>query len=94
MPGLASNEGDGAVLRAEVGEKVVEAEKCKAVLWGKPVAESSGIRVGEVRPGVEGSAAEAVKRARGVAARGNAETDGFLKEGLRPAALECDGGEG
>ena len=33
---------------------------------------------GEVRPGVEGSAAEAVESLGGVAARGDAEADRFL----------------
>ena len=77
-----------------VGEGVVEAEESELVLWGKPVAESGGVCVGEVRPGVECSAAEAVESAGGVAAGGDAEADGFLEDGLWPAALECDGEEG
>ena len=73
---------------------MVEAEKSELVLGGKPVPGSGGVGVGKVSPGVEGSAAEAVESAGGVAARGNAEADGFLEDGLRPAALEGEGKEG
>ena len=57
------------------------------------MAESGGVCEGEVRPGVEGSAAEAVESLGGVAARGDAEADRFLENGLWPAALECEGEE-
>ena len=94
MPGLARDVGDGGVLRAVVGEGVVEAEESELVLWGKPVAESGGVCVGEVRPCVECSAAEAVESAGGVAAGGDAEADRFLEDGLWPAALEGEWEEG
>ena len=45
------------MLRTEVREEVVEAEESVLVLGGKPVTESGWIGVGEVSPGVEGSAA-------------------------------------
>ena len=70
-----------------------EAEKSELVLGGKPVPGSGGVGVGEVSPGVEGSAVEAVESAGGVAARGNAEADRFLENGLWPAALEGEGEE-
>ena len=66
MPRLAGDERDGGVLRAVIGEKVVKAEECESVLGGKSVTESGGVCEGEVRPGVEGSAAEAVESAGGV----------------------------
>ena len=72
----------------------MEAEKSELVVGGKPVPESGGVGVGEVRPGVEGSSAEAVKGVGGVAARGDAEADRFLEDGLRPAALKCEREEG
>ena len=69
---------------------MVEAEKSELVLGGKPVPGSGGVGVGEVSPCVEGSASEAVKGVGGVAARGDAEADRFLEDGLRPAALKCE----
>ena len=57
LPGLAGEvEGEG-VLKAGVWEGVGEGEKGEAVVLGKPVAGAGGVRVCEVGPCVDGSAA-------------------------------------
>ena len=60
LPGLAGEvEGEG-VLGAVVWERVREGEKGEAVVWGEPVTGACGVRVCEVGPCVDGSAAEAM----------------------------------
>jgi len=72
---------------------MVEGEKGSAVVSGAGASDgvSMCVSVGEVGPCEEAPPPKALKGASGVAAGGDAPTDGFLQYGLRPSTLESQG---